>query len=202
MQWNDIEERWNKGNALLFTRDSACLQELLARIREQKHRTLVLWALACAGESVRILKERYPEDTRPETAVRLCRDWSGGIVKMPVAKKALLQVHTAAKGCTNAADIARYHAIGQACATVHVETHAIGLPIYELTAVVRERGIASFEEAVNQRLHCYIHTLAQCAAEIESGPSRSWAQFLLDDSRPNKERLLFEKQLQSAALSP
>lgn len=56
---------------------------------------------------------------------------------MPAARRAILAAHAAAKETADPVSIALCHAIGQACGTVHVETHAIGLAMYELTALVR-----------------------------------------------------------------
>lgn len=42
MEFKDVEVKLKKKNKILFTRESACLQELLKEIRLQKHRTLVL----------------------------------------------------------------------------------------------------------------------------------------------------------------
>ena len=192
MYIQDVKEKWKRNNKLLFTRESACLQELLSLIRMQSHKTLVLWALECVQYPVATLKERYPADTRPEAAVCLSAQWAAGHVKMPAAKRAILQVHAMAKELSNPADIALCHAVGQACSTVHVETHAIGLPLYELTALVRECGIEDCKAALSEKIAQYVSCLYACADKANS-PARQWAAFLLDDTRPNKEQLLWEK---------
>lgn len=192
MDLTDVRAKMARRNRILFSRESACLQDLLALIRQQTHRTLALWALACAQRPVRLLDERYPGETRPQTALALCREWAKGRVKMPEAKRALLQVHAMAKELTVPADIALCHAVGQACAAVHVETHAIGLPIYELTAIVLEYGMERCEKPLANRLDEYRACLDRCAAQTREGTGE-WAAFLLDDSRPNKEWLLYQK---------
>jgi hypothetical protein len=193
MDLKDVREKEKRKNQILFSRDSSCLQELLQLIRLQKHRTIVMWVFECVRIPVQILKDRYPNEKRPETAVRLCIEWSKGNVKMPVAKRALLQAHAVAKELTNPADIALCHAVGQACATVHVETHAIGLVIYELTAIVREYGIDHCEKKIEDKIAEYIFCLKSCATNIDTEPFE-WADFLLDDSRPNKEQQLLERK--------
>lgn len=164
-----------KQNQILFSRESVCLQELLELIRKQKHRTLVMWAFTCVEEPFKIMKE-----------------WAKGNVKMPIAKKALLQVHAIAKEIKSPVHIALCHAIGQACATVHVETHAIGLPIYELSAIVKQYGINNCKDQIENKLKYYIETLNYCEENIDDSKN-NWAYFLLDDSKPNKEKLLLEK---------
>lgn len=106
--------------------------------------------------SAEVLKRRYPHESRPETAIALYRQWAMGNVKMPVAKRALLQVHAMAKEVQSPVDIALCHAGGQACASVHVETHGIGLAMYELTANVREYGIDQCEQALRHKLSAYL----------------------------------------------
>ncbi len=192
MELQDVRDKLKRKNAILFSRQSPCLQELIRLISFQKHRTLVMWAFECVREPVRWLKERYPDEDRPETAVALCRAWAAGEVKMPVGKKALLQVHAMAKELTDPAAVALCHAVGQACATVHVETHAVGLAFYELTAIVREYGIEHGAQALEEKIVRYIACLKACGETVDAIP-RAWADFLLDDSRPNKERLLLEK---------
>ena len=99
-----------------------------------------------------------------------------------------------AKEVTSLTDAALCHAVGQACATVHTETHAIGLPIYELTAIVRDYGIEECTPYLKEKLSYYRLALEQCRKEADS-PEYKWAPFLLDDSRPNKEKIRLEKGL-------
>lgn len=192
MDLKDMHEKYKKGNQLLFSRDSACLQELLHLICLQKHRTLVFWAMDCAQKPLALLRESWPEEERPAQALRASFFWAQGKIKMPAARKAILQAHAAAKKRQDPAGIALCHGIGQACGTVHTETHAIGLPIYELTAIVRRLGPEHCEEAIQKRLEEYSSCLLHWEKEIDAQP-RCWAAFLADDSRPNKERLRYVK---------
>lgn len=193
---DDVREKYLRKNQLLFSRDSACLRDLIRLICAQKHRTIVMWAFTCVAESVTVLRHAYPEDPRPEEAVRICKLWAEGKVKMPVAKKALLSVHAMARDVDNPRDCALCHAVGQACAAVHVETHAVGLVCYELTAIVRELGIEKCEDAVDEKINFYLSTLQIWQERIDS-QTYSWADFLLDDSRVNKELLLWKKRSKS-----
>lgn len=161
MNFDDVYLRIKRKNQILFTRDSECLQELLSLIRTQKHRTIVMWILEWAEKSAATLTERYPNDKRPITALHLCKEWAKGNVKMPEAKRALLDVHAMAKELTNPVDVALCHAVGQACASVHVETHAIGYVMYALTAIVREHDNIDFELYVEQTITNYVNSLCE-----------------------------------------
>lgn len=187
---SDVIKKYKTKNQILFSRDSLYLQELLELIRLQSHRTLILWSFMCIEDIIGELKEKYPNEERPANALKLCKAWSRGEVKMQVAKKALLEVHSIAKEIDDPVDIALFHAIGQGCAVVHVETHAIGLPIYELTAIVRKYGINNCEDAIKDKINLYIKNLKICEKEIKNN-NLKWADFLQNDNIPNKEMMLF-----------
>jgi hypothetical protein len=178
---------------ILFNRDSDCLQPLLALIEKQKRRTLVLWALEYAEELADKFETKYPDEHRPRGAVNACRAWARGEVKMPFAKKAIHAAHNAA---TEIADdiifcsIAR--AIGHAVATVHVETHAIGGPIYALTALAYESGQDNAQPIVAEECDRLYKRLQYWESQVDA-IQMPWAKFLLKDDVPNKEKLLREK---------
>jgi hypothetical protein len=122
---------------LLFTRESDCLQPIRELIEKQKHRTLAMWAIDCTGPVLALFEERYPQEKRPYEAIQAAKAWMRGEIKMPLAKKAILAAHNAATEVENdPAACAAARAIGHAAATVHVETHALGLVFYGLTAFV------------------------------------------------------------------
>ena len=68
MEFKDVEVKLKKKNKILFTRESACLQELLKEIRLQKHRTLVLWIFRICKDAESYVKNRDKEDTRVENS--------------------------------------------------------------------------------------------------------------------------------------
>lgn len=186
----DVEARIRRGNQIYFDRDSPCLEGLIADIRQSDHRTVILWALDLAEGIVRDLKERHPQEVRPQNCVTACRDWARGLIRMPQARRAILACHQAAKELDPIAG-ALCHAVGHAGAAVHVETHAMGLPMYELTAIVRRLGHKNYQTAVLERIRDY----RQGLAAWERDPSRfngPWAAFLLKGA-PNREQILWEK---------
>lgn len=188
----DVKEKYKKKNKILFSRESVCLQNLLELLRLQKHKTIVFWSFLCIDEIAKELLVKYPNEKRVLTAIELCKFWSRGEVKMPIAKKALLAVHSIAKEIDNAHDIALFHAIGQGCASVHVETHAIGIVFYELTAIVLQYGINNCENAIISKINFYIESLKRCENTIDS-INLKWADFLLKDNVSNKEMVLFSQ---------
>jgi hypothetical protein len=192
--FSDVEQKLKKKNKLLFSRDSLCLQELIKLIQLQTHRTLVMWALDCAKMPLKQFEAKYPNERRPRTCLELCEDWARGKIKMPKAKQAILGSHAVAKEIDDREHGALCQAIGHAGATVHVETHALGLPIYELTAIVRKYGAENFTEPVSEKID-YYYTRLQYWQESTDEIELEWANFLLDKTKPNKEKLLSERKL-------
>ncbi|WP_058764292.1 putative immunity protein [Exiguobacterium chiriqhucha] len=180
MDWmTEVELRLKRGNQLLFAKDSVLLIDLNEVIQAQDRRTLALWAFELADEAVQALSERYPDETRLKTAVQLSRAWAAGNVKMNVAKQAILQAHTVAKELDSFEDQALCHAIGQACSVVHTSGHALGFPIYELTALVRYHGVPACHSIIEARMKHYMERIEYWSARtIEY----EWATFMMKDN--------------------
>lgn len=191
--FSDVEAKWMKKNKLLFSHDSQCLQELKNLIQLQNHRTLVMWALDCAKLPLEQFEKKYPDERRPRICLELCEDWARGQIKMPIAKKAILDSHAVAKEIGDREHGALCQAIGHAGATVHVETHALGLPIYELTAIVNKYGQDDFPAPVSEKINYYYNRLLYWQENTDK-LEQNWAKFLLDDAKLNKEKLLSEKK--------
>jgi hypothetical protein len=189
----DVEIKLKKRNKILFSRDSKCLQELIELIQLQNHRTLVMWALDCAKVPLKQFEAKYPDERRPRICLEFCEDWARGRIKMPTAKRAILDSHAVAKEIDDREYGALCHAIGHAGATVHVETHALGLPFYELTAIVLKYGKDNFQKPVSEKINYYRSRLLYWQENTDK-LGLSWACFLFDDTRPNKEGLLSEKR--------
>lgn len=180
MDWLvDVENRIKRKNQILFGKDSVFLDDLTALIREQNHQTLVLWAFECADETVRKLAQRYPDEKRPAAAVLKSKDWAAGMVKMREAQRAILQAHAAAKTIDHPEDSALCHAVGQACGVVHTTGHAIGFPIYELTAMVRHYSLPDCKKPVEARKQYYMERILYWQAHYADEP-RQWADFMRD----------------------
>ena len=173
----EVKAKAGRRNQILFTGDSLLLAELRELVASANRRELILWALELAEETVCELESRYPGDCRPREAVEAARAWAAGEIKMPLAKRAILDCHAMSKELADPADIARCHAVGQACSVVHTGGHAMGYLIYELTALVRELGLENCREAVEARVRDYEQQL-RLWTEREQTDCRDWADFL------------------------
>lgn len=189
--FKEVEEKLKRKNAILFSRDSACLQELIFLIQEQTHRTLVLWAFECVQIPLATLEKKYPREFRAHDAFESCQRWAKGEFKIPVAKRAILECHAVCKEINDKSDIALYHAIGQGLSTVHVETHAIGLPIYELSAIVFSNQ-GNYQSKVLAKIEFYKKKINECKEKIDEIDIK-WADFLMKNE-PNKEKILAMKK--------
>jgi len=174
--YSDVDIKIKKKNKILFSKNSECLKELVELMNSSSHKELVLWAFDCCETTLDIFEEKYQQEKRP----RICRDttieWSKGKIKMPIAKKAILDCHRVSKEIDDSEYGAMCHAIGHACATVHVQTHAIGLVIYELTSLVIRYGEHSYHKPVTEKIEYYINKLLFWKDDHNSN-FREWASF-------------------------
>lgn len=182
MNWTEeLKQNLQRKNQILFSQDGAFLNNLNQKILSAGHKAAILWALEFAEESVLCLEEKYPDEDRPRKALDASRLWAAGKLKMPAAKKEILRCHALAKELDSETEIALCHAIGQACSTVHTIQHAIGYPIYELTAIVRQYGYDQCEQPLLLRRKEYLERLIfwKSNKDLITG----WADFLQHDSK-------------------
>ncbi len=172
----EVNTKAKRKNQILFSKDSLLLDGLQQLIDQTNRRALILWALELAEETAVQLEAKY-QDHRPREAVTATRSWTAGEIKMPVAKRAILDCHAMAKELSDPADIARCHAVGQACSVVHTTGHALGYPMYELTAIVLEHGLDNCRDPAEARTLQYMEKLL-FHQEQEPNLSANWAAFL------------------------
>jgi hypothetical protein len=178
IMFTDVDIRIKNRNKLFFSHDSQCLQEMRRLIEVQNHRTLVMWALDCAKLPLEQFEAKYPDETRPRKCLKLCEDWARGKIKMPIAKWAILDSHAVAREINDSEYGALCHGIGHAGATVHVGTHAIGLSIYELTAIVYKYGKENYQGPVEEKINYYYKRLLYWQDNTDKF-GLEWAGFLL-----------------------
>ena len=134
----------------------------LQLVSKTDHKILAVWAIDCAERVMPYFEEKYPEDHRPRNAIETLQTWiDTSVFRMAVIRKASLSSHAAARhvGEDNPARSAA-RAAGQAVATAHVPTHAIGAAIYALQAVHRATGPFDADAAVaKERDWQYQHLL-------------------------------------------
>jgi len=121
------------------TRDTAVVRN------SRYHRRFALLAAKEAERVLPIFEKERPKDDRPRQAIEAIRAWAQGKRELGMAevRKLSLDSHAAAREAKS--DAARFaaRAAGQAVATWHVPTHAMGAPMYACKAIIASRNTPS-----------------------------------------------------------
>lgn len=142
-----------KARKMLSDWEAPYIQALVKQIETQSKATLLNWVLNYTNDFLLPLWEKYyPEDQRPKLALEAACSWTAGEIKLPQAKKLILQCHAAAREAElNPVAQASARAIGQAASTIHSARHCIGLPLYGALAIAYENlGVSAPWELVEQ----------------------------------------------------
>lgn len=110
------------------------LKEKLSKlVAKTDKNVLIRWACECAKRVLPYFEKEFPKDKRPHKALETAKKWlKGGYGKVPFKeiRKASLDAHAAARAAPeNSPAKFAARACGQAVATCHVKTHALG-PVY------------------------------------------------------------------------
>lgn len=132
----------NKPKKMLGDWRDPQIQSLMRLIETQSKKSVALWCICYAQEQILPIYEKHcPGDNRPEKALLAARDWLDGKTRLPAVKKIILQeCHAAAREATaNPAAQAAARTCGQAAASIHVPSHALGLAFYGAAAIAYDR---------------------------------------------------------------
>lgn len=126
----------------LGTPNSPYIISLMSLIRTQSKRTIITWCLDyCEENFLPMYGGYYTSDMRLNLAIMAARDWQAGKIKLPEAKKYILDVHEAARQAEdNPAAQAAARAVGQASSTIHSPGHSLGIAFYGAAARAYDRA--------------------------------------------------------------
>jgi len=168
-----------KRRKMLSDWDAPYIQSLVKLIETQSKATLANWAVDYAETVLLPLWSKLnPEDPRPANALNAARQWLSGTIKLPQAKKAILECHGAAReNDGNPVAQAAARAIGQSASTIHSARHCMGLPLYGALAIAYDKlgTNAPWEELEECAAHeCgrMLEALHAVAAETEPNPAK------------------------------
>lgn len=149
---------------MLGNADSPYILSLMRLIETQSKTTLANFSINYVEKFILpIYENAYPNDIRPKAALSAAKDWLCGTIKLPEAKKLILECHAAARECDeNPAAQAAARAVGQAAATIHAPTHSLGLAFYGAAAIAYERV------GTDEKVEVYDKIAAEECAKIES----------------------------------
>jgi len=121
-----------KYRKMLTDWQASYIQSLMRLIETQSKTTIVNWCIDYAEMRLTpIYAKAYPDDNRPTLAIVAARRWLGGEIKLPEAKKDILECHAAAREAEGyPAAQAAARAIGQCASAIHAPTHSAGLMFY------------------------------------------------------------------------
>lgn len=130
-----------KTRKMLSDWDAPYIQSLVKLIETQSKRTLANWAVDYAENIILpVWSKHFPTDIRPQESIDAAREWLTGSIKLPQAKKMILECHAAARDAEgNPAAQAAARAIGQSASTIHSARHCIGLALYGAIALAYDR---------------------------------------------------------------
>lgn len=159
---------------LLFTKANPLLLPLEEKLSSASRIAVVLWAFEICYK----IKEELDseEKEQAEEAIEICRQWMNGKIKMNKARYAILDLHHSA-GEKDPVTQAKMHAIAQGLSCVHTPGHAMGIPIYYFTSLVREYGIDDGFEKCVKTVREYEEILEKCC-KTSSGSNARYARFL------------------------
>jgi len=154
-----------KTRKMLGSADAPYIVSLMRLIETQSKTTLANWCLNYAQEFILpIYETRRPGDSRPRAAIDAARDWLAGKVKLPQVRQIILnECHAAARElATDPVAQAAARTCGQAAASIHTPTHALGLAFYGAAAIAYNRV------GLDQSPEVYERIAAQECAKMEA----------------------------------
>jgi len=157
------------------------LQSLMRLMETQSKTTLAHWGIDYAGEHILPIYERtFAKDVRPHRALAAARQWLSGSVKLPYVKGIILnECHAAAREAEGSpAAQAAARSCGQAAATIHTPTHALGLALYGALAIAYDK----------QGIDADWERLVSCAAE-ECAKMETALRTVAVEDEPNPAKL-------------
>lgn len=171
----EIQIKQKRKNEILIAKDSVILEELNVLLSESSPKTVIYWALRESERIGKQLEQSFRDPLFLELSDAAWR-WAKGERKMHEVKPLILAVHGYAKKTDDAVLKALCHAMGQGCSTVHKVRHAPGLAMYEMTALVKERGTddLSYLFVMKEYYMKQVLDAAICVRNVKM----TWAKFI------------------------
>lgn len=168
-----------KPRKMLSDWEAPYIQSLMKLIETQSKATLATWSVDYAERVILPLwSDDFSEDQRPQNALKAAREWLLGTIKLPQAKKEILECHEAAREAEGRpAAQAAARAIGQCASTIHSARHCIGLALYGAVAVAYDKLGADapweqVEQCAADECGRMLNALRAVAVENEPNPAR------------------------------
>lgn len=176
MNYNSIiEQRIQKKRKILVEATDIPLIKLNSKLQGMTHKAVIQFVFI-ATLPIRItLKRALPSCTLVDEAFSTVQQWARGEIKMSLAKQKILNLHAYAKTIEDSSLIALFHAYAQGLSCVHTKKHAMGLPIYELTAIIHQNLYGDYEKILTQKVKEYLEIIDQIPEDLND---KTWAKFI------------------------
>ena len=152
-------------------------QSIMRLVETQSKTTITNWCIDYTEAHILpIYNKTFPEDNRPLRAIEAARRWLAKEIKLPEAKRIILdECHQAARESDeHPAAQAAARCCGQAASTIHAPTHSLGIVFYGCAAIAYDRvGISQKPEAYEQIVieECAKMEAALRAIAVENEPN-------------------------------
>ncbi len=158
-------KRFFKGNQFIFMPQDSILKELVNLVELCNHQVLVKWTFQ---QIDKLLSEQH-FDSYVVECVQSAKLWAQGSVKMNDTKPMILHCHQLAKKQNNIL----IAAIAQGCSVVHTPKHAMGLVLYELSWIYKNKN---YQDVLN-KIEEYVKALQKIKNNHIDNQGK-WATFL------------------------
>lgn len=163
---NQIKANLKKKRQVLIDKDNPLLYPLIEQLSSCNRATIALWGLYYVDiviNDLKLIDDIHYQEIK--YLIDQTENWFYGYIKMSEAKKYILSIHGFAKKSNDAIAIAYYHAIGQALACIHTPKHALGIPLYDLTAQIRAHNDVNIP-MLNLSVMSYLDLLDKAKSDI------------------------------------
>lgn len=150
-----VKSRYKRKNKLLVRPYDQMFKSLITDLQNADRKRICLWSIALATKELEDLHIHgdYGSECVCKTSIQMASYWMSGLTTMEYARKFILMAHQYAKfdeSKNNIYGCNMCHAIAQACSVVHTVDHAMGFPIYHLTAKLLESKFYEMEDYANE----------------------------------------------------
>lgn len=171
MDFTAERQRMKRKREILFNKTSISLLPLIEKIDSSERCVVTCFALNECKRISEYLVRLYDYSLLPEADIAV-NEWAEGKRKMHDARPYILALHRISNIIEEKHDASLFHALAQGYSTVHTPRHAIGIAIYELSAMMK-KGASDSE--LEKRMDSYFISL--CEAENKAG-EHTWAKFI------------------------
>lgn len=159
-------KRFFNKNQFIFMPQDSILKELVDLVESSNHQVLVKWTF----QQIDKLLSTEHFDSYVVECVQSAKLWAQGSVKMNETKPMILHCHQLAKKQNNIL----IAAIAQGCSVVHTPKHAMGLVLYELSWIYKNKNYQDVLDKIEE----YVKTL-QKVKDNHIDNQGKWATFIM-----------------------